>query len=348
MATDPLVPQENLRTIQFMPEEGDPILMEIEWDPVSEGPTQLLGKLRTAALAASFTERHMHFLEDAWDDVLVELDEESVDYALKHGFLDSGSTLVLGGDLAIKRGIRIVPSPGAPPGTNALHYWVEKWPSRRNTGPEATSWGPCECPSGCTRWARGRRGSARLCDYCAERAPGRWSSNCNCWCPGCWPVGRVQLPIPDKDTDHHAPCNRGKLPNGDAVHALATGASSASASHDTSPPLHGTPSCPCVDCGAPTLHCCDATSQPCLAALRVRKETWARHQLTPLCPRCDEEWGMCRFCRADHLMGTKANDPMALSGRVDILGQATLRGLDVTYAAILDLLLQQPLCVPYQ
>jgi len=105
---------------------------------------------------------------------------------------------------------------------------------------------------------------------------------------------------------------------------------------------------PCVDCGTPTEYCCDASPQHCLAAQRMPRETWARNQLTPLCPTCDEAWDMCRFCRADRILDSDTNNPNALSGCVDILGQATLRGLDVTYTMILDLLQQQPLNAPDQ
>ena len=105
---------------------------------------------------------------------------------------------------------------------------------------------------------------------------------------------------------------------------------------------------PCVDCGTPTENCCDASPQHCLAAQRMPAEPWARNQLTPLCPTCDEAWGMCRFCRADRILDSDTNNLNALSGCVDILGQATLRGLDVTYTMILDLLQQQPLNAPDQ
>ena len=103
---------------------------------------------------------------------------------------------------------------------------------------------------------------------------------------------------------------------------------------------------PCVDCGKPTEYCCDAHSQPCHAAQRMPRETWAQNQLTPLCPTCNKAWKMCRFCRADRVLDSDTNNPNALSGGVDILGQATFRGLDFTYTMILDFLQQQPLNVP--
>jgi len=103
---------------------------------------------------------------------------------------------------------------------------------------------------------------------------------------------------------------------------------------------------PCVDCGKPTQYCCDEHFQPCRAAQRMPRETWIQNQLTPLCTRCNKAWKMCRFCRADRMQNSDTNNRNALSGGVDILGQATFRGLDFTYTTILDFLQQQPLNVP--
>ena len=105
---------------------------------------------------------------------------------------------------------------------------------------------------------------------------------------------------------------------------------------------------PCVDCGPRTDYCCDATPRPCFAAKRMTAEHWARNQLTPLCPTCDAAWNMCRFCRADRTHENRTTTSHALSGHVDVLAEATLRGLDVTCAAILDLLVRQPLNVKDQ
>jgi len=46
------------------------------------------------------------------------------------------------------------------------------------------------------------------------------------------------------------------------------------------------------------------------------------------------------------MQNSDTNNRNALSGGVDILGQATFRGLDFTYTTILDFLQQQPLNVP--
>ena len=49
---------------------------------------------------------------------------------------------------------------------------------------------------------------------------------------------------------------------------------------------------------------------------------------------------MCKYCRADRIVESGSADPNARRGRVDILGQATARGLDVMYVRV-DILGQQ-------
>jgi len=509
-----------LRTIQLMSEQGDSVLVEVAWDPVDDEPIQLLMELRSAARRVGFTGHPLRLLEYAGDDVLLDLNEGSINYAYTRGLLENGCTVVLGngparntcysGGYSRGKGDRRLEEPAAGAGPtptaaragsesededhltwhgpsvaqawNGLEFhgaeaadlarwraWVPElvaveatppsggcsassghggtpvpdlvlpetqlvqrsaepleascppwytgaWPvpsllGAPLSGPtdtvistpggtatapgeddENTSrqrgelyflarllrawkrtprdacleehgrWGTCECPSGCTRWARGRRDSARLCDYCAERAPGRWNSNCNCWCQGCWQVGRGQPPTPARGTGYPGEYNRreddrrsegtpshpqwGQPSAGCTAHATDCGTRSAPTKRITDSPPYGTLRRPCVDCGVLTIHCCDASPQPCLAAGRLLGETRALGQFTPLCPRCDEAWGMCRFCRADHLMPVNVDDPNPLSGRVDILGQATSLGLDVTYTKILNLLTHQALDIP--
>ena len=66
---------------------------------------------------------------------------------------------------------------------------------------------------------------------------------------------------------------------------------------------------PCVDCGLLTGNFCETMAQAghaewqggvCLAADRVPTEVWASGQRTPLCSRCEDQHGACRFCRRVH------------------------------------------------
>ena len=58
----------------------------------------------------------------------------------------------------------------------------------------------------------------------------------------------------------------------------------------------------CVDCGLRTGRFCDCIdgSNNCFAKDRVPAGSWKPGQRTPLCARCDNQWGECRYCRGVH------------------------------------------------
>jgi len=57
---------------------------------------------------------------------------------------------------------------------------------------------------------------------------------------------------------------------------------------------------PCVDCGTCTGRFCDY----CFAADRLPAQRWDFGQPTPLCSTCDEAWDMCKYCRAECVLGS--------------------------------------------
>ena len=82
---------------------------------------------------------------------------------------------------------------------------------------------------------------------------------------------------------------------------------------------------PCVNCGLITGNFCETQRQRghdlwqggyCFVADHLRGSDWAPYQRTPLCTKCENLYGSCRFCRKVHGCTPPAHRGERQDGRV--------------------------------
>ena len=121
-------PGEDTRTIQFIVEDGDSVLVDYRWCPGIGGHTRLLQALRAAAVSVASGNYRIYFLSDPGSETLWELSECSIGFAMRRRLLGEGCSLVLckesraDGVLATRDEVWIQPGLGAAPGAAGLHF----------------------------------------------------------------------------------------------------------------------------------------------------------------------------------------------------------------------------------